>query len=86
MDSFEHRTGEGGSTQQLEEKKITWCHRMRTTRDHAEIPEIMELLGLDGHGHPIKDSVLWEKTINKRKGTGLSMASKMNELTAAQKA
>ena len=30
----------------VESKRITWCHRMRTTRDHAEIPELMEVLGL----------------------------------------
>lgn len=35
-----------------EEKKLTWCHRMRTTRDHAEIPELMEVLGLEGGGKP----------------------------------
>lgn len=44
-----------------EEKRITWCHRMRTTRDHAEIPEIREVLGLDG-----------ERSPGRRKGTGLS--------------
>ncbi|KAJ3485242.1 hypothetical protein NLG97_g6858 [Lecanicillium saksenae] len=85
MDAFEQRPGQGDNKSHIEEKKITWCHRMRTTRDHAEIPEIMELLGLDGHGQPIKDAALWEKTIQKRKGTGLSMASKMNELAAAHK-
>lgn len=31
-----------------EEKKVTWCHRMKTTRDHSEVPELMEVLGLDG--------------------------------------
>lgn len=31
-----------------EDKKVTWCHRMRSTRDHAEIPVIMNLLGLKG--------------------------------------
>jgi hypothetical protein len=86
MDAFEQRPGQGGNKSQLEVKKITWCHRMRSTRDHAEIPEMMELLGLDGHGQPIKDTALWEKTIQTRKGTGLSLATKMNELAAAQKA
>lgn len=86
MDTFEQRPGQGDNKSHIEVKKITWCHRMRSTRDHAEIPEIMELLGLDGHGQPIKDTALWEKTIQKRKGTGLSMANKMNELAAAQKA
>lgn len=30
-----------------EEKIITWCHRMRNTRDHAEIPELRDVLGLE---------------------------------------
>ncbi|KAG5923057.1 hypothetical protein E4U42_005056 [Claviceps africana] len=31
-----------------EEKRLTWCHRMRTTRDHAEIPVLRGVLGLEG--------------------------------------
>ncbi|KAI9812862.1 MAG: hypothetical protein M1827_004380 [Pycnora praestabilis] len=27
--------------------KITWCHRMRNTRDHAEISELRRVLGMD---------------------------------------
>ena len=27
--------------------KVTWCHRMRNTRDHAEIPVVRQQLGLD---------------------------------------
>ena len=27
--------------------KVTWCHRMRSTRDHAEIPIVRQQLGLD---------------------------------------
>ena len=65
----------------VEEKKITWCHRMRTTRDHAEIPELMEVLGLDGHGQPIKDEKLWSKAMQARKGVGVSLASEMNKIT-----
>ncbi|KFA74793.1 hypothetical protein S40288_06623 [Stachybotrys chartarum IBT 40288] len=62
-----------------EEKKMTWCHRMKTTRDHAEIPELMEILGLDGQGRPIKNMKRWERALSQRKGTGLSMASQMNQ-------
>ncbi|RDA93617.1 hypothetical protein CP533_6171 [Ophiocordyceps camponoti-saundersi (nom. inval.)] len=29
-----------------EPKRVSWCHRMRTTRDHAEIAEIIDVLGL----------------------------------------
>lgn len=65
----------------VEEKRVTWCHRMRTTRDHAEMPELMEVLGLDGKGAPIKDKKRWEKALKMRKGTGLSMASQMSRLS-----
>ncbi|OTB16657.1 hypothetical protein K445DRAFT_30930, partial [Daldinia sp. EC12] len=65
----------------IEEKRVTWCHRMRTTRDHAEIPELMEVLGLDGTGTPIKDKKRWDKALRTRKGTGLSMASQMSRLS-----
>lgn len=64
----------------VEEKRVTWCHRMKTTRDHAEIPELMEVLGLDGHGQPIDDKKRWSKALNTRKGTGLSLASQMSQM------
>ena len=63
-----------------EDKTVTWCHRMRTTRDHAEIPELMEILGLDGDGQPIKDKKRWSAAVRQRKGTGASMASQMNSM------
>lgn len=69
-----------------EEKKVTWCHRMRTTRDHAEIPELMEVLGLNGQGKPISDAKRWSVALQSRKGTGLSMGSKMSELKDLSKA
>ncbi|KAH8156241.1 hypothetical protein CIB48_g12007 [Xylaria polymorpha] len=68
--------GAGGS-RQGEEKCVTWCHRMRTTRDHAEIPELMEILGLEGTGAPGRDLKRWQKALATRKGTGLTMASQM---------
>ncbi len=64
----------------VEEKRVTWCHRMKNTRDHAEIPELMEVLGLDGQGQPIQDKKRWSKALGERKGTGLSMARQMSEL------
>lgn len=30
-----------------EEWRCEWAHRMRTTRDHAEIDELKQLLGMD---------------------------------------
>ncbi|KAG8169084.1 hypothetical protein KVR01_001833 [Diaporthe batatas] len=68
----------------VEEKKVTWCHRMRTTRDHAEIPELMEILGLTGHGKPSKDQKRWSKALESRKGTGLSMAKRMSRMSQSQ--
>lgn len=65
----------------VEEKKVTWCHRMKTTRDHAEIPELMEILGLNGQGKPIKNQKRWSKALESRKGTGLSMASHMSQMS-----
>ena len=32
----------------FENERVTWCHRMKNTRDHAEIPETRKVLGLDG--------------------------------------
>jgi hypothetical protein len=71
-----------------EEKRVTWCHRMRTTRDHAEIPELMEILGLNGTGRPSTDEKRWTKALHERKGTGLSMARQMSQMSnqAAQPA
>ncbi|KAK3327443.1 AhpC/TSA antioxidant enzyme-domain-containing protein [Cercophora scortea] len=65
-----------------EEKRVTWCHRMKTTRDHCEIPELMEVLGLDGQGKPIRDKRRWERALEQRKGTGLSMASQISAMKA----
>lgn len=71
----------------VEEKRVTWCHRMRTTRDHVEIPELMEVLGLDGKGMPMPDfGKRWEKALKQRKGTGLSLASQMSRMSVDAKA
>lgn len=79
--AFEER-GEGEKPSQGDEvKRVTWCHRMKTTRDHAEIPELMEVLGLDGTGEPVEDRERWTKALEERKGTGLSMAGQMGKLS-----
>lgn len=75
---------EGGDDGPVEEKRVTWCHRMKTTRDHAEMPELMEVLGLDGHGEPIQDQKRWSKALASRKGMGLSMASQMSKLSESK--
>lgn len=68
------------------EKRVTWCHRMRNTRDHAEIPEIREVLGLeplDGVDVPEGvDKDRWTKALLERKGTGLSIGSSLSKKLA----
>lgn len=90
----EVEAGEGEEeTGPVEEKRVTWCHRMKTTRDHAEVPELMEVLGLDSpddgqggvpppEGHAGEDARRWSKVLEERKGTGVSMAGQMAVLKA----
>lgn len=68
-----------------EEKRVTWCHRMKTTRDHAEIIELMEVLGLD----PTKVASIQRQgssgpAHSLRKGQGSSMAEQIRKISAEQ--
>lgn len=78
-----HKTGQAGMFQMghVEEKHITWCHRMRNTRDHAEIPELREVLGLDTREETPKgtNAKRWQKALLKRKGTGMSTTSTIGD-------
>jgi len=38
----------------FEEGKVVWCHRMRNTRDHAQVPELRRIIGLDDAKPPIR--------------------------------
>lgn len=38
----------------FEDGGVSWCHRMKNTRDHAEIPETRRQLGLDGAKPPLR--------------------------------
>lgn len=38
----------------IEDGECLWVHRMATTRDHSEIPEIRRITGLDGGVTPIR--------------------------------
>lgn len=68
----------------IEKKRVTWCHRMKTTRDHVEIPELLEVLGLDKKPDgDLKEKEMWEQASRSRKGTGSSMARQMSELSHA---
>ncbi|SPJ85672.1 uncharacterized protein FTOL_11454 [Fusarium torulosum] len=64
-----------------EEKRVTWCHRMKTTRDHAEIPELIEVLGLDQNTAVGRD-VNRGSVTSARKGKGHSMAQEIRKLSA----
>jgi hypothetical protein len=71
--------GKGEPDAEGEDKNVTWCHRMRNTRDHAEVPELMEVLGLDGTGKPVEDRERWERAVRERKGTGVSVGRASGE-------
>ncbi len=62
-----------------EEKRVTWCHRMRNTRDHAEIPELREVLGLEKVEEPVSNG----KSHIERKGTGMSVMTVPEHYPAA---
>ena len=38
----------------FESGKVTWCHRMKNTRDHAEVAVVRKELGLDDEDPPIR--------------------------------
>lgn len=41
-----HQSQNGGEFL-FENDKVTWCHRMRNTRDHTEIPLLRQILGFN---------------------------------------
>ena len=65
----------------VEPKRVSWCHRMKSTRDHCEIPELQEVLGLVDLGAPLEDKEKWAAALQKRQGTGESMARAMSQLS-----
>ena len=42
---------------------------------------LMEVLGLNGQGKPIKDQKRWSKALETRKGSGLSLANRMSRMS-----
>ncbi|KAI9644124.1 hypothetical protein NHQ30_007477 [Ciborinia camelliae] len=71
-----------GENEGYEEKRVTWCHRMRNTRDHAEIPEIREVLGFDEIVMGGKNQKRWSKALSERKGTRLSTGARSSRGTS----
>ncbi|KAJ8062432.1 hypothetical protein OCU04_008972 [Sclerotinia nivalis] len=71
-----------GENEGYEDKMVTWCHRMKNTRDHAEIPEIREVLGFDEIGDGGKNQKRWSKALSERKGTGMSIRARSSRGTS----
>ncbi|KAL8634667.1 MAG: hypothetical protein Q9228_007748 [Teloschistes exilis] len=51
---FEHPPSSSSSDGKATTTAVSWCHRMKNTRDHAEVPEIRRRLGLDGARPPLR--------------------------------
>lgn len=77
----------GGDGSEGVDKVVSWCHRMKNTRDHAEIPELLEVLGVEGEepvlsgrqapaGAGEKERERWERAVRERKGTRFSIVGK----------
>ncbi|KAH7255455.1 uncharacterized protein BKA55DRAFT_508430 [Fusarium redolens] len=81
ISAFEEAEEQGPDHDGNEEKRVTWCHRMKTTRDHAEIPELIEVLGLDQTATAGRD-VSRGSITSARKGKGHSMAQEIRKLSA----
>lgn len=77
-DDFNRQLGDKGGVEYSEEKRVTWCHRMRNTRDHAEMEELREVLGLDAVEEKKKAKRRSKKV--ERKGTGISLGSRTSTL------
>jgi len=43
--------------------EVKWCHRMQNTRDHAELPEIRRVLGLNAVGNSMSLSYVQHATV-----------------------
>jgi hypothetical protein len=56
----------------FENGECTWVHRMRNTRDHSEIGELRNLLGLDGTRPPMRKR--WSHNIKQTKPDRRSMS------------
>ncbi|KAL7933265.1 hypothetical protein V8C35DRAFT_305366 [Trichoderma chlorosporum] len=89
FEQSQNGNGKGKADEErAEEKHITWCHRMKSTRDHAEMPELLEVLGVDSQAHKpaAKDEKRWEEATRERKGTGATMVPEMKRLSQAARA
>lgn len=53
----------------FEDGNLIWSHRMKTTRDHAEVTELRRLLGLEEEPTPLRRSRTTLKTLGRRAST-----------------
>ena len=56
----------------FEDGECTWVHRMKTTRDHTEVGDLRNLLGLDGTRPPMRKR--WSHGIKETKPERRSMS------------
>ena len=59
----------------MEDGECLWVHRMTTTRDHSEIPEIRRVTGLDSGFTPIRKPSSVIDGVKRRWSRQLSEAS-----------
>lgn len=77
----------GGDMKQIggeflfEDGKVTWCHRMRNTRDHAEVLELRALIGLDDSRPPMRKT--WSSNIMDLKRRSSSWGRRPKEENSA---
>lgn len=60
-----------------EKRHVSWCYRMRHARDHVELPELREVLGMKDDGGPGNHPKRWARALKERKGTGASWMTNM---------
>ena len=66
----------------LQQAEVTWCHRMKNTRDHAELPVLKQVLGLGdakGDDQRRRSEASWRTS-----GLARSLSSKRRSLSWSQ--
>ena len=87
MTKIGHGAFQGGDYRQVggefvfENEEVTWCHRMRNTRDHAELEEVRQVLGLPRprpRQQPIRraGSKRWSATFGAGRALGRNLSQK----------
>jgi hypothetical protein len=70
----------------FEDGKVTWCHRMRNTRDHAEAPVLKKVLGLrDGNDERPPPKRRWTASLTRLGSTRRPSYGERRSDTAGRK-